>query len=1359
MKRLFSALLSVALLLTLLPAAEAKSGAWDGSVDISWYDPGKSEYYLSTPAQLAGLAALVNGMADPTAAKITGDQSYLKSIRVDDVLLVGAGGGNVSDTVYTSDVDFAYKTVYLTADMDMGGRYDAASNTWSGPNWTPIGGKFPMKPQEASGDCLTLDTRFNGVLDGQGHTISNLYCERYAVKGFPYSMAVGFVGFLGGACDNNANVTADFENGWQPAVRNLVLSSGSIYGRRMVGGVVGRIGETSNGVVVENCANRASVRNTDSKGVGGIVGSAWGDGIIRNCYNTGTISTTYTCPAGGILGTNEGMDVYNCYNVGTVDTHGASYGRGIGGHDSGSYTVSNCYYLSGCDDDAGANGYYKGTSRKISVSCKALSASEMKSESLVRLLNANGAVFAADTSQKNGGYPVLWFESGSTEKTCTVSLAAVQNGTVTVSQIGAVTAGQIVDLRAEAEAGWLFDHFTVNGKPIEGAFYTVAEDCAFGAVFKKVRTAALSFAQTDGFYLAVRRTGWKYDDTGAMVYVTGEPVYSGETLLEGNVLTLLTHEYSAAQPSDGALEYRSGVLYTVANADKNADGSYTVTANGTVTITGVRNTRGKTWSSCADRSWYTGKQKSYTLTTAEQLAGLAALVNGGTDFSGVTVRLGADISLERDSASGAQRLWTPIGTSINRAFRGVFDGQNHKITGMRAYNDGSDSALFGCVSGAGIRDLTVCGSTEGKAAASYAAGVLAYADASVIQNCTAYVDVTAAGTHASGLAAYICNGTTVESCASYGAVSGASGVGGLVGVSYSGEDKIENCANFGAVTSTRSGTYGTGGLAGRLAGTITKSVNYGAVTSADRYTGGLAGYTTARNKTTVTLCRNEGSVSSSSTDERAATGSLVGYAQNLIWGGCEDAAGAEPIGKSGSVKETAVTGVIPTFTAGERPEDVPPPEEKTEQATGAELPLVENGAVKASGTYRIPWFSTGTITVGENLDVTLCGEESSFENLTLTVGSGTKLTLKNVSITGDRTLLKLAGGNVLTLSERNELDGRSDTPENENPTVTVGGDLTINGTGSLCVSAQVNNAAIYVSSGSTLHQNGGTLSIFKTDKLGFAGGAFYANGSTYELTGGTLCGRTDSDNVAVLSADSVTVTGGEIRVTAEKSPAALLGSVTLKDCTATAYGHSGNSAKMSAAYEGERAIPSLRSQSGVQWKELLPFTDVTAEKLWYDDVAFCYARGWMQGTGKDTFAPASSMTRAMFVTALYRAAGSPAVRSAVPFTDLKADWYKKAVAWAAETGVVQGTSKTTFSPDDVLTVEQAAVLMQRYLKDKLTADANAALPESAGAVSSWARDGVAWAYGARLLEKDDLSAPAEAAGRVLLAQLLHRSMS
>ena len=153
------------------------------------------------------------------------------------------------------------------------------------------------------------------------------------------------------------------------------------------------------------------MRNTDSKGVGGICGSAWGAGTIRGCYNTGTISTTYTCPAGGILGTNEGMDVYNCYNAGRIDTNGAQNGRGIGVHDTGSYTVAGCWYLTGCDDDPASNGYYKGTSRKISVSVTAADQKTLQSDTVIAALNANGAVFTQDTAGKNGGYPVLWFET------------------------------------------------------------------------------------------------------------------------------------------------------------------------------------------------------------------------------------------------------------------------------------------------------------------------------------------------------------------------------------------------------------------------------------------------------------------------------------------------------------------------------------------------------------------------------------------------------------------------------------------------------------------------------------------------------------------------------------------------------------------------------------------------------------------------------------------------------------------------------------------------------------------------------------------------------------------------------------
>ena len=576
MKKLLPVLLCAAMLLCLLPLeARAAAAAWDGTVDISWYDPAQTEYTIDTPAKLAGLAALVNGMADPAAKAIVGDRSYLVSKKVDNVMLVGAGGGNVFDTVYTGGVDFAYKTIYLTADLDMGGR-KAADGSWTGPNWTPIGGKFPMKPQEASGDCLTLDTRFNGVLDGQGHTIYNLYCDRYAAKGFPYSMAVGVVGFLGGNADyanggNGEKTEAEFKNGWQPAVRNLVLGSGSIYGRRMVGGIVGRVGETSNGVVIENCGNRADVRNTDSKGVGGICGSAWGAGTIRGCYNTGTISTTYTCPAGGILGTNEGMDVYNCYNAGRIDTNGAQYGRGIGGHDTGSYTVAGCWYLTGCGDDPASNGYYKGTSRKISVSVTAADQKALQSDTVIAALNANGAVFAQDTAGKNDGYPVLWFETQPRTEVCKITQTAAANGTFTVSRTGEAAFGTSVSLTAQPDAGYRLAYFTANGAPILGGYYTLTGDTALAAVFQKVKTATVTVPEYDAFYLAAARTGYRLTADG-MEYVEREALHTGDTVLEGNVITLQTHSYADAIPVDGALEYREGYQFTVSGAEKNADG-------------------------------------------------------------------------------------------------------------------------------------------------------------------------------------------------------------------------------------------------------------------------------------------------------------------------------------------------------------------------------------------------------------------------------------------------------------------------------------------------------------------------------------------------------------------------------------------------------------------------------------------------------------------------------------------------------------------------------------------------------------------------------------------------------------------
>ena len=144
--------------------------------------------------------------------------------------------------------------------------------------------------------------------------------------------------------------------------------------------------------------------------------------------------------------------------------------------------------------------------------------------------------------------------------------------------------------------------------------------------------------------------------------------------------------------------------------------------------------------------------------------------------------------------------------------------------------------------------------------------------------------------------------------------------------------------------------------------------------------------------------------------------------------------------------------------------------------------------------------------------MTLIGLNSSsgdFDNLTLAVGKGTKLTLQDVRITGDRTLLSLAGGNTLTLLGENRLIGCADASGNACPTVISGGDLTICGSGSLALQALVNNADFMGAEKSKLSIEDCTISVFKSDKLGFDGGAFCANGAELTMTNAAFLGRTE----------------------------------------------------------------------------------------------------------------------------------------------------------------------------------------------------------------------------------------------------------
>ena len=143
------------------------------------------------------------------------------------------------------------------------------------------------------------------------------------------------------------------------------------------------------------------------------------------------------------------------------------------------------------------------------------------------------------------------------------------------------------------------------------------------------------------------------------------------------------------------------------------------------------------------------------------------------------------------------------------------------------------------------------------------------------------------------------------------------------------------------------------------------------------------------------------------------------------------------------------------------------------------------------------------------------------------------------------------------------------------------------------------------------------------------------------------------------------------------------------------------------------------------------FTDVPGEGNWaHAGIDYCVANGLMSGVGSGRFAPKMTTTRAQIVQILYNLEGEPKVSGTTPFTDLTQNWYKDAVLWAYQTGVVSGTSATTFAPDLPVTREQIAVILMGYAEKVLGVTrtwtpADLSVFPDAGSVSDWAKDALA----------------------------------
>ena len=394
--------------------------------------------------------------------------------------------------------------------------------------------------------------------------------------------------------------------------------------------------------------------------------------------------------------------------------------------------------------------------------------------------------------------------------------------------------------------------------------------------------------------------------TASEVAVTGVTLSHSELTVDRNATAQLTAAVEPANAANQKVTWRSGAP-AVATVDRK--GLVTGVAEGTALIT-VTTDDGAYMAKCTVTVTDVNKPAQaedgyYEIATAGQLKWFADEVNSGKPE--LNARLTADIDLRGVCSAAAP--WTPIGDRANNQdYRGTFDGQNHKITGLYLENKGSlanvssyYTALFGLCDGAAIKNVSVYG--EAKAVTRYVAGIVGRAcgistkRTCTIENCHNYVTLTGEPTndqiygHA-GVAASA-QDTVIRGCSNNADITGYQGyTGGIVADASYGTTTIESCWNTGAILlrGWHHQFRGVGGIVGNASAevNITDCYNTGAISfyyktqKIQQAAGGivgLAGESSHASTITLTNCYATGTVSGQY-DDQASMGALVGEVTN-----------------------------------------------------------------------------------------------------------------------------------------------------------------------------------------------------------------------------------------------------------------------------------------------------------------------------------------------------------------------------------------------------------------------------------------------------------------------------------------------
>ena len=692
-----------------------------------------------------------------------------------------------------------------------------------------------------------------------------------------------------------------------------------------------------------------------------------------------------------------------------------------------------------------------------------------------------------------------------------------------------------------------------------------------------------------------------------------------------------------------------------------------------------------TWDGTADTSWYDENETEFHLQTAEQLAGMAKLVNDNTaNFKDKTVYLDNDLDL-------GGHEWISIGDGANTdvgSFQGVFDGQSHVVynlyshEGLKSENKDNNNnlyrnGLFGSIYNATVKNLG-------------------------IENADIVIPMKDESTYGKGILVDWMTDSTINNCYTTGSITGGSYIekyiGGIAGFlnGINGKNSISQCYSTAAITGNYDGEY--------------YAEQEGGLEPMDCWDslGGIVG-ASYRGQVTISDCWFGGEIVVNSI--QAPVGGIIGYGKGVSMVNCLVA--TKEIGNDGW-ENTYWLGYVVDKDAKNCfwPNDAKYNSNVANAQSGNsagtavddfmdEGVLTGLNANAAEGVRWVPGIKHPTF------DWDSKNIPANYSKVDEAIAKAEALNKDNYK---DFTGVEAAVNAVVrdkNITEQSEVDAMAKAIEDAIAALQYK-DADYTKVDAAIAKANALNKDNYkdftgveaavkaVVRGKNITEQSEVDKMAKAIEDAINALVRRSSGGddsdpTYAIEVGK-----DIRNGTVTANRRYAERGDTVTITVKPDDGFKLDDLTVTD-------KNGNELKLTDKGNGKYTFTMPASKveikaTFVKEVETSPFSDVSTSAYYYEAVKWAQEKGITGGIGNGLFGPNQPCTRAQIVTFLWRAAGSPEPKSMSSFSDVSADsYYAKAVAWAVENGITTGTGDGKFSPDATCTRAQSVTFLFRAI--------------------------------------------------------------